>query len=348
MKLPNPKYTYRQIRWHYVYYRRVLRTKAKLPLSKKLWAWRHGFFADTLIYNQLDEHNYSNYLSDFARFTRATKINRGYEELLDNKLSFQMAFSKYEQYFPRILAYNRGGRLIFAQQVDGTAEVLRCVRASGIVIKPIGGGGGKNIYIARGDDSGYSVNGDATTVADLLKLITSKSGYFLSEYIQQAEYARRIFPATANSLRIVTCWDYERGEPYIARAVHRFGSARSGAVDNFQKGGVACVVDIESGKLDAGAYKLPDRIEFYAQHPESKMQLEGVQVANWQALKQGLLELCRHLFFVPYIGWDIVVTDDGFKAIEGNINTGIDVLQLRSGLLEDERTRAFFEHHGVI
>lgn len=52
---------------------------------------------------------------------------------------------------------------------------------------------------------------------------------------------------------------------------------------------------------------------------------------------------------LPYVGWDIVVTDPGeFTVIEGNTCSGVRVFQVHRPLLDDPRVRRFYEHHDVI
>ena len=52
------------------------------------------------------------------------------------------------------------------------------------------------------------------------------------------------------------------------------------------------------------------------------------------------MELARKLSFLPYLGWDIAVTSDGFKVVEINGNTDVDLLQIKKPLLSDDRVRS--------
>jgi hypothetical protein len=52
--------------------------------------------------------------------------------------------------------------------------------------------------------------------------------------------------------------------------------------------------------------------------------------------------------YIPYIGWDIIVQEEGFKIIEGNNHPGLDTLQAHRPLLKDPRVRKFYKAHGVI
>lgn len=69
---------------------------------------------------------------------------------------------------------------------------------------------------------------------------------------------------------------------------------------------------------------------------------------GWERIKLDLLDIADQLSHIPYIGWDIIVTDDGeFSIIEANNNTSA-VIQMHDPLLCDERTRRFYERHGVL
>ena len=61
-----------------------------------------------------------------------------------------------------------------------------------------------------------------------------------------------------------------------------------------------------------------------------------------------MIEIAERLSYIPYIGWDLVVTGEGeFVIIEANNNSSA-VIQIHKPLLRDERTRQFYERHGVI
>jgi hypothetical protein len=47
------------------------------------------------------------------------------------------------------------------------------------------------------------------------------------------------------------------------------------------------------------------------------------------------------------VGWDVMVTDDGFQVIEGNKFSDVQVLQVHRPLPDDRRVRDFYRH-GII
>jgi hypothetical protein len=49
-----------------------------------------------------------------------------------------------------------------------------------------------------------------------------------------------------------------------------------------------------------------------------------------------------------YVGWDILIANEGFYVLEGNADTDIDLLQVHTPLLSIPEARAFYQRHGVI
>lgn len=75
-----------------------------------------------------------------------------------------------------------------------------------------------------------------------------------------------------------------------------------------------------------------------------------LRILAWNVIRDQLLEIVDDISYIPYAGWDIIVTDDAgsFKLIEANSHSGAKSLQVHAPLLTDERVRNFYKTHGVI
>ena len=71
-------------------------------------------------------------------------------------------------------------------------------------------------------------------------------------------------------------------------------------------------------------------------------QITGVRIPHWDSMTKKLLDVCAEMSYIPYVGWDIIITPDGFAVIEGNNYPDLGH-QVFSPLLEDPRVRAFYE-----
>ena len=59
--------------------------------------------------------------------------------------------------------------------------------------------------------------------------------------------------------------------------------------------------------------------------------------------KDKVIEISNSFPFLRYVGWDVAITEDGFKIIEANSLTSLGVLQRKGGYLDDHRLRKVFK-----
>ena len=200
-------------------------------------------------------------------------------------------------------------------------------------------------------ESGYEINGEHYDRGALVARVDELENYLVCEHVEQGPYAAALYPETPNTIRVLTMYDDEAEEAFIAAAIQRMGSDLSGSMDNFSQGGLSAEIDVETGELGPGA-QLPyesDRLEWHTHHPETGTRIQGTEVPAWETIRERVLELASSHPMLPYVGWDLVLTDDegSFKVIEANDHPGLKAMQINGPLLADERVRRFYERHGV-
>jgi hypothetical protein len=326
-------------------------TRTNLPLSTRVSLWRRGFLSESgIIYNTQDPDRLSLYLSDFTRFLRTGELNCPFNAVLDDKLYFSSLLRSISDQVAPALGIVSKGKLspLVAERVEPVARGLRRL-GSKLVLKPcMNTSSGNGVIIYEGADGGHRVNGKWINADDLLRRLGSEI-YLVCPYVEQAEYAARIFPDVANTIRILTMYDDASEEPFIAAAVHRFGIGSSGPVDNWARGGISAKVNLTSGQLSRGYFfPFDGKLKACSTHPDTGSVIEGVEITGWHRVKDGILDLARRLPFLPYIGWDIVVTDESYVIIEGNKRSDVNLIQVHEPLLANQRVRRFFERHGVV
>ncbi len=333
--------------------RRELLNPARIPFGKRLWGWRHGFLSASVLHYALDDENVSEYASDTGRFLRSHRINGPMCYVLDNKLVFTNIITGLgcdaTEYFCLIHdgVYTQIGEKHRMRSADDIVEAV--LSGDRFIVKPYGGGGGVGVTVLASVAGRPTINGVEHSRAELRAFLARLRNAVISEFIYQHEYASRIFPDTTNSLRILTMWDYEKDEPFIATAVHRFGVSTSIPVDNGSRGGLIALIDNDTGVLSGclfghacGGALVPHPV-----HSETNEPIDGVQIPNWETTRAGLLDLARKMSYVPYIGWDVVITDAGFTVIEGNSHPDVRH-QVLLPLLKDPRARAFYERFDAL
>lgn len=316
-----------------------------------------GFLSISSIFYNFSDNDKRDYLSDWVRLSRASKINDRKKIVLDDKLIFHHQNSNNEHVKP-IVAIAKDGCLyklydtVFIKLKDKNSfESFVNTFDNGLIIKPYTGGGGARISKVQFKQNKLCFEGACNNYKDFInKVLNNDSANFLmTEIIKQTGPLSKIYPNTLNTIRILTMFDSVANKPFIATAVQRIGTKKSVVVDNFTAGGISIAIDIESGTLGKGAhYPNSGQLVWYSSHPDTGFNFEGLVIDNWDEIKKYILDLSQQYFYIPYIGWDIVPMANGFYILEANTNSDVNLLQIHGGLLKDDRVREFYKYHGVI
>ena len=343
------------------FYRSSRLVKQFLKKEVELHGWRltperlkyllKGFHSDK---KYLYEHGEKNlplpeYISDFERL-RTKFINGLYKEALDNKILFSQVFHDLFR-CPVNFGYQEADGLFTPIDPDlvhlrgkSLEEVIDYLPGR-FVMKRIGGGGGKDIYIVENENGQLSINGDEAGYQELHECIDGRK-FLMMEYITQGEYANSLYPGSVNTVRVVTAFD-ESG-PWVAFAIQRIGRQESAPTDNFNQGGICSQVDLETGVIGEALYYMGDsKPKAFVNHPDTGEKISGKKVPHWEDIKLSLCSAVGQLPEFKYVGWDVIVHDDGFMVLEGNSYPGVQVLQLHEPMLRNKRLAQLLANHGV-
>jgi len=320
--------------------------------TARLRAWRMGFKVKSHQLLQLDRRDATHYVPDFPLARRLTAINGFWNPIIGNKLVMAYTAHALGVPTPAPLGCILAGEA-YSLDGQGTTDILHALEqwlgaTSRLVFRPHWSGGGEGVFFVDREGPQWRINERPAEPAELRALLGAIDRYLVTAYAQQAEYARRIFPRTANTLRVLTLRDDDG--PFVAAVVHRFGSSRSFPVDNFHagRGGLTAPVDPATGVL--GAALIADdagRLVHTNHHPETGERIEGVEVTHFHRALEGMLRLCHALPEGRCVGWDALITDEGYTIIEANSLPHLHVWQVHAPLLASPRTAAFFAHHGI-
>jgi hypothetical protein len=130
-----------------------------------------------------------------------------------------------------------------------------------------------------------------------------------------------------NTIRMISCLD-EQDRPEIMAAVQRMAVGTNETVDNVHAGGMGVPIDLASGRLlqgtDMGIDAHMGWIDF---HPTTGGRITGRALPMWE--ETCALVRTAHFAFSDWvvIGWDVAVTADGPRLVEGNSGPDIDLIQ---------------------
>ena len=136
----------------------------------------------------------------------------------------------------------------------------------------------------------------------------------LEELIEQDESLARLHPDSVNAIRATAV----RGKdgkihlyhPWIKVGLH--GTFVASAVLN----GFDAEIDPQTGIVITDGYQ--ESGFTYEVHPESGITIKGLQIPKWAEMREFVDKLMEELPEFGYIGWDLVLTPNGWCVMEGN------------------------------
>ena len=142
--------------------------------------------------------------------------------------------------------------------------------------------------------------------------IRSMGNAVLEQLLVQHEEMARMCPTSVNTVRVATMLgDKQEG---IVYAFLRIGNGK--VMDNVDQGGMAARVDLDSGTLKTVAADKAGNV--YEKHPMTGTDIIGFTIPCWEEVKAMCLEAMHKVPQMRYVAWDVAVTPDGPRFIEGN------------------------------
>ncbi len=276
---------------------------------------------------------YSDYLN-YELYLKTKKEIKEYASIKDQDKFYEIVSpSRYKTFFTIKPEFLKNFKDYVARDFfyEGTIVELKTFLDNNpeFMIKPIDGLGG------RGVDKMF-----AKQVTDVEAFFTElkENRLFLEGYVIQHPDLMAFCQESVNTIRILTFNYKEHSE--VLFATLRVGNGNA-AVDNFHKGGMALLIDLETGKLVGEA--VDKDLNRYSVHPKSKIKFEGFKIPNWDIVKKTVLEASKVNSHIHVVGWDVAVTEDGCTLIEGNRRPGFDIVQVTSGFGRKDLMRKVLE-----
>ena len=310
-----------------------------------------GFNSQRSIPYDLIKWKYSDYISDFEQL-KLQFINHPNNKLLNNKLIFSTFFNSYFR-TPNCYCIIRKGSFMPVSSktaincIEDIAKLLE--KSNKLILKPLEGMGAKGIYLISLNNETFQVNYKSYSNQDFRNFIISLDDYLLEEFIIQGSFTERLYPKSTNTIRLITLIDPSTSIPFVAIATLRIGTSISAPVDFFRKGGLISYINIENGKLSESMAKSNNHsLIFFDYHPETKEQIKGVLIPGWNDIVFKILQTAKAVApLIKIVGWDLLLTDEGFAVIEGNTGPDIKIQGLNYPLAKNEHVLNFLKYYKI-
>ncbi len=315
-------------------WKRALRADKKdkfTTAAEKRWAHKRGFLSFHIRQYGLTEENYRQCLSDYD-YKWLRPLNCRYFKWVWDKVSLRYMFDDFSAYLPEYY-YNlvrRDGKVTLLKMqdtpegYDATFEdVLRLLREKGILaLKQTEGSHGAGFYKLEYRNGAYLVNEAERSEEQMLAFLRSLKRYYnISEYIVMHDELRRIYSNVACTVRVMVI-NRTGFDPVIENVYFRIGTKKTGFTDNIGSGGVFAYADEVTGRFHDAEVIKEHVITPCPEHPDTGVKIEGV-FPHWQQVRRVITDMCRYASCLEYLGFDVVITPEGFKILE--INTHQDL-----------------------
>ena len=322
------------------------RDKFTTPAEKK-WAHERGFLSYHIKQYGLTDENWRSFLSD-RDYKWLRPLNNDYRKLLWDKVTLRYCLDRYRRYLPEYYYHlvPRDGRCQLLKMPDcpeeyersfsGLLALLRDRRL--LAMKPTVGSHGIGFYKLQYGEDRYFVNGRAMDESEMLAFLSGLNDYYnVSEYIVMHESLRRIYSEVACTVRIMVI-NRTGFDPVIENAYFRIGTKSTGFTDNIGSGGVFAYVDEKTGRFHDAEIIKEHIITPCPTHPDTGVAIDGI-LPHWGEVVSAVEQICRYISPLEYLGFDVVITDAGFKILE--INTHQDLHRYPT---YNENVHAYFMH----
>lgn len=325
------KLTYREL------FTQLLRDQDRKPLLKIVSEFLYLFF----IYGELPKHYFSRYLfkkeitniRDFLpnKFLDEKIFNRfsdfKVKEVLDNKLYFYLFYRQFNLSIAKILMYNHrsmfiiGNKCIDVRTITDFTFLLQGIFKfnssydSLMIKKTYSSSSGREVYKLFRNQ----LKNDPDVIEKLFNEVIN-SNFIFQETIYQHPEVSKLNPSCINTIRMDTFIDGE-GNCNVISAYIRMSTSNS-HVDNFNEGGCAVGIVLETGKLKKYGYSSFKNVgvKVLTQHPVTKTVFENYSIPFLPQAKELALKAARLVPALRLIGWDVAIGESGPVLVEGNSN----------------------------
>lgn len=312
--------------------------------KQKLWAYRKGFLSSNIARYGLSEENYKDFMPDFDYY-KLHPINGQFSKWIDDKMTVKYILSPFNEYLPEYYFEIHKNKVIklmdsprkYDSNINSVVNLLESKGA--LAIKLISGSKGEGFYKVSYNNNKFYINDNVISDVEFNKFLLSLDGYLVTEYIMAHQNIRAVYPNTPNALRVGVL--NNNGTAKVFGAFIRYGTEKSGMIEHAYAGGVFSGVNIIDGsQFNPKQYQGEKTIDV-SRHPDTGAIIKG-KVPHWELIKEVIEKIGSYVPQLKYMGFDIIITDNGFKILEINSHQSLVNMQVYYPIKKDKEIMGFF------
>ncbi len=218
---------------------------------------------------------------------------------------------------------------------DGTPQAWYAgapgdIPATDLVLKPVdqAGGLGFQLWVYDAATARWNRDGISLDAGQLLAHCAESSrlhAHILQRRLANHAALRPLSGQALSTIRIVTYHRPNGTGGVLLAGLRIAGPNRHN--DNMETGGVVAPIDLASGTLGSAVDKYPVRLPL-SHHPETGAPIAGRQVPYFPEAMQASLAAHACFPWIPFVGWDVVIAENGPLLLEANPDWGIEIAQI--------------------
>lgn len=265
------------------------------------------------------------------KFNRVDQKEDGHLRYIWDKELFLRTIVKYTNRVYPILGVYDNGMIVNKDNNSSISLQDLLAQKHHLFLKPIVGEKGAGKYTIDFDNGVYFLNNVSSSLDEIINTLEPFSNFLIiQQRIIQHPTMSKMFSKSVNTIRISSI--LVDGKSHIIETIQRLGVGNN-VVDNTSQGGVLSNVD-ENGFLSKYAMKLEKFWGKYYEHPDTKIKFEGFQIPYFKEAIELVKNVHEKYNYVPFVGWDICIAEDGPIIIEGNTQPDGDMTQAFHGMRE--------------
>ncbi len=337
-----------------------------LTEEQKRWAMTKGFYPGRIKLYGLNDDNYKDYLPDFNYFM-IHPINHHFKLWVNDKLTLKYVLNSNgcESSMPEYYLYVENDNT-YTYLMDAPSHIkkhkdfiLNLLKEKGrLAMKPNSGtSGGLGFIKLELKDGTMLENNKPIDMVRFNEILQNLPNYIITEYVNQHDDLAKIWKDSECTLRVIMVKNpkdcpYEQSEWSCTVSYARFGTSISGGASNLSSGGIGIGFDFETGKFNDFSIRYKKFCEdgntILYKHPDTDVTWKDEGLPNWEYVKQMIKNICAHVSSLSYLGFDVIITNDGMKLCEINTHPAGDYEQVMCGpILAKENGLKFFESKGL-
>lgn len=302
------------------------------------WAHNHGFFAESAYCYGLNESNYKKYLSDYD-FYKAWPLDNWTRIWINDKLTLKylLANTEYNHFMPKYYYYTSPNGLRSLIDCEGrrssTQDFINTLKEVGVyACKPCNGSTSVGFFKISYNQGVFVAQGKTLLESEIDQFLHEYPNYLFTEYLVPSDSFLR-YGKQIHTLRLVTI-NKSGNDPIIVGGYFRLpcnNNCDANYVvlgeDEFEQFNLFVDIDVETGHYFNAKKTYINRIENVLLHPETNEKLDGY-IDDFITLKETVLGIAKRFCTLEYLGFDIGITNNGFKCMEINSLPGCKYMQI--------------------